>query len=231
MNRYLIIISFMLFAKNSNAQQKVDSLTTKLTKEQVIIYIKKNYIRKNKPLGNAKVNTVIENMEFGKMNLERAGQDVIVLIIPLKKIYFSQFIDTTKQKPLQYVLIYERITGISSASFMLIYPTDKSLTEMRKGAFHDYHSQEEPQVDGLYTLLNFWDDKVCELYIEKGRRKKFRAWRYRNNFKTKDINECIDWYLYTDNLNDDGTSKSEEKDLGKSCTECPPGFKCDPIKK
>jgi hypothetical protein len=226
----LIILSFCLTIKGI-AQPKSDSLTTKLTKEKIIAHIKTR-MGKNKPLRNAKINKVIENMQFENMYIESPGSEAKLLIIPMNKVYFSQNIDSNKPKPLQYVLIFEREKEeISRADFLIVYPTNKNLTKMPKNAFYDFYRQNSTQIDGTYTFINFGDVKQFEMYIKNGEREKIIGWQSKSNFKNTGSNDCTDWSLDTDYYNKDQTVTTTKQNLGKTCTECPPGFKCDPIKK
>jgi hypothetical protein len=240
---YLSIVIFTTLINNySNAQItkaptetkveiKNDSLTSKLTREKIISHLITR-MSLNKVIRNSKVNKIIENMEFNKMYVEGLSKGVKLIIIPLKSVYFSQNIDLTKPKPMQFVLIYEREKElISRSDFMLVFPKDKSLTKMPKNAFHDYQFQKSTQIDGTYTLVNFADIKQVELDVENGKRKQLRVWSSKNNFNNTGSDDCTEWTLETTVINDDGTTTKKKENLGKTCTECPPGFICDSVKK
>ena len=233
--KILPIIILLLLGNLSYSQTKsAESFSTKITKANIITYIKA--LEKNKKTFRENfIKQVEDNMEFDKMYMEQRGVGQKFIIIPMKKIYFSQHAKDLKNPPIQLILIVEddkNLGKIYSADLVLFFPKNKTLTQMPKSAFRDFAFQNKTQIDGVYTYLNWGDVKQCELFIENGEREKIKIWKSTDNFKnSSNNNDCIEWNLVTDYYNKDGTVTTEKVPLGKTCTECPPGFKCDPIKK
>ena len=204
-------------------------LTTKLTKEEISTYIR-TFIRATKPLGNVKIKQIVDNMQFEKMYIERSNPDRKVIIIPMNEVYFSQNIDLNMPKPLQYVLIFETESeGISRADFLQFYPEDKTLEKMPKNAFKDCYYDVKTQINGVYTLINFRDQFQFELTIKNGKRVKARYWESKEIVNANNLVYCKEWTLITDLLSyeGEGSIKTTKQPLGKSYTECPPGYTCD----
>jgi hypothetical protein len=238
MKNYLLITLLSISFLSSNAQKntnpklkekaKNETLKTNLTKDSLMNYIKLIYIS-YKYIGKEFIKKVEDNMEFDKMYMEIRGVNQKFLIIPMKNIYFSQHA-INQTPPIQYVVVVESDSDkgkISSADFVLVFPKDKSISVLPKNAFRDLASQNITQIDATYTYINFGDVKQFEMKVENGKRKQFKVWRSKNTI----TDNCKDWTLATSTFNDDGTLTDKKENLGKTCTECPPGFKCDSIKK
>lgn len=236
MKKYILKIKLLIilgFVSTFSFSQKIETkevLTTKLTKENIMAFINKTNKAK-KPFRTNFIKELETNMQFDKMYIERSQIDVQVIVIPLKKNYFSQYAKNSIYKPIQYVLIFEREKQlISRADFLLFFPTDKKITSLPKNAFHDFYYQEQTQIDGTFTLVNFGDVKQIEMNILNGKRIGDRTWMHKDNFNATGDNDCREWELITTTYNIDGI-KEEKQPLGKTCTECPPGVECDKIKK
>ena len=204
-------------------------LTTKLTKEKIILHIN-SLLSNHMPMRNKVINQVVDNMQFDKMYIERSSPLSKVIIIPLKSQYFSQNIDYTKQLPFQYLLISEKENNnFSRIDLAFIYPIDKQLKEMPKNAFHDFYYDLNTQIDCIFKLVNFNDVIQGEMYVEKGKRVKITIWESKICPNVKYNDNCKEWFLITDLLSyeGEGSIKTTKQLLGKSYTECPPGYTCD----
>jgi len=245
MKNCLLIILLAGSFLNSNAQKityttpkekikvKEDILKTNLTKDSIMNYIKSLYVS-YQFFTKEFIKKVEDNMEFDKMYTEKRSDNVKHIIIPMKKVYFSQHAINHNNPPIQYVVVVEddKAKGkVSRVDFMLVFPKDKNITALPKNAFFDFSSQNITQIDATYTLVNFADVKQAELKVENGKRKHLKVWSSKNIVDNNGDNNCKDWTLETSILNDDGTSTTKKENLGKTCTVCPPGFKCDAIKK
>lgn len=230
---------------NSNAQKityttpkekikvKEEILHTNLNKDSIMNYIKSLYVS-YQFFTKEFIRKVEENMEFDKMYLERRYVGQKFIIIPMKKVYFSQHATNQTNPPIQYVVVVEddKAKGkVSRVDFILVFPKDKNITALPKNAFFDYSSQNITQIDATCTYVNFADVKQFEMKVENGKRKQFKVWRGKNIVDNNGDNNCKDWTLETSILNDDGTSTTKKENLGKTFTRCPPGNKCDTIKK
>ena len=132
-------------------------------------------------------------MQFDKLHIEKAGPGVNVLIIPIEKTYFSQHSKMSVNKPIEYLLIFERKNQeISNGQFMLVFPKDKNIKEMPKNAFQDFYYQNKTQIDGTYTSVNFRDVKQFEMDVLNGERTQERLWYPKDNFNTTGIDDCTE---------------------------------------
>lgn len=243
MKNYILIILFTLALIESKSQiisnkpvekkiiVKQEVFKTTLTKEIIINYIK-SISKSNEPFRTDFIKKVEANMEFDKMYMERRYKDQKFLIIPLKKVYFSQHTNIQTTRPLQYLVVVEDDNNkgkIWRADIMLVFQKDKSMTVLPKNAFQNFAAENSSQIDGVYTYLNLYygDVKYAEIKVEKGKRKEFKSW----NSKKSGTDDCNEWTLETTTINDDGSATEKKENLGKTCTECPPGDKCDTIKK
>ncbi len=236
MKKYIatVILFNSIFLNINIAQIKSDdSLSTKITKGYIINYIKS--LEKNiKPFRSNFIKQLENNMEFDKMYMEKKYLNSKSLIIPIKKVYFSQHAFNQINPPIQYLVVVENNDNLGKiwrADFVLFFPEDKNLSYLPKNAFKDLANQNNTQVDGVYTFINWSDVKQYEMYIKNGEREKFKIWKSSSNFFGNGKNDCTDWDLIIEYYNKDQTITKEKQNLGKTCTECPPGFKCDPIKK
>jgi hypothetical protein len=240
MKTYLLILIVIISFKSLNAQialapvmekpskENREPLKTSLTKSSILSYIKL-IERDNKSFGKAFIQKIEENMDYDKMYLERRYSDQIFVIIPLKKVYFSQHAINKKYSPIQYVVVVENEKDkgkVSRVDLLLIFPKDKSITSLPKNAFFDFASQNLTQVDATYTYVNFGDVKQFELTIENGKRVSDITW----SFKENNGDNCRLWTMDFFDYNKTGAKAFVKKDLGKTCTNCPPGFVCDPLK-
>lgn len=243
MKNYLLIVLSAIMFIDSHAQivsnkpiaKKVivnqETFKTTLTKESILNYIK-NLSKINKPSRTEFIKKIEANIEFDKMYMERRYKDQKFIIIPMKKVYFSQYANNQTSKPIQYLVVVEKDNAkgeIWRADVILIFPKDKSITVLPKNTFQDFAAEKNSQIDGVYTYLNlyFGDVKYAEIKVEQGKKKEFRSW----NSKKSGTDDCHEWTLETTTINEDGSTTEKKENLGKTCTECPPGFKCDPIKK
>jgi hypothetical protein len=237
----LMITLFALFfnssksqtVKNKEIEKKVivksNVLHTTLTKVKIISYIKK-ISNSNTSFKNEFIKKVEDNMEFDKMYMERRYKDQKFIIIPMKKVYFSQHANKKNSIPIQYMVVVEKDNDkgkIWRADLILVYPKDKNISILPKNAFLDFASQNISQIDATYTYVNWNDVKQGETIVENGKRKEVRVWASKKNI----TDDCRIWTLETTIINEDGTITEKKQDLGKTCTECPPGDKCDPVKK
>jgi len=244
MKLYLLIILLASTFLNSNAQKitytipkqdaivKNETLKTSLTKERIMNHIKSLYAS-YKYFTKEFIKKVEDNMEIDKMYMERRTVNHKHIIIPMKNIYFSQHAINQKNPPIQYVVVVENDNDkgkVSRVDFILVFPNDKNISVLPKNAFRDLASQNITQIDATYTYVNFADVKQFEMKVENGKRIQFKVWRSKNILDNNGFNNCKDWTLETSIINDDGTSTDKKENLGKTCTECPPGFKCDSIK-
>ena len=241
MKNYILILLLSIISTNSFSQRvavpmveeelvlKYKFLETTLTKESIIKFVKSIYINYGY-YAKGFIKKMEDNMEFDKMYMEQryVGQNFI--IIPMKKVYFSQHAINHKNTPIQYVVVVEDHNDkgkVSRIDFILVYPKDKSMTVLPKNAFSDFSAQNTTQIDGTYTYVNFGDVKQFEIKVENGKRKQFKVWRG----KKTGADNCKNWILETEMFNDNGSSTSTKENLGNTCTECPPGFKCDTLNK
>jgi len=241
MKNYLLTILITISFLNSNAQvtthpivkEKVkvinEPLKTNITKASIMNHIKLLYLSYNS-FTKEFINKVEDNIEFDQMYMEERYEGQKFIIIPMKKLYFSQHATSQKNPPIQYVVVVEddKDKGkVSRIDFILVFPKDKSITSLPKNAFSDFSAQNKTQIDATYTYVNFADVKQFEMKVENGKRKQLKVWRG----KKTGIDNCKDWTLETDIFNDSGVESNKKEYLGKTCTECPPGFICDTIKK
>ena len=243
MKSLLLIMLLVITSLNSNAQKitysipvpdpsklvKNETLKTTLTKEDIMNHIKSLYVSYNS-FTKEFIKKVEGNMEFDKMYMESRYVGQKYIIIPMKKVYFSQHAINQKNAPIQYVVVVENDNNkgkVSRVDFILVFPQDKGITILPKNAFTDFASQNITQIDATYTYVNFGDVKNGELKIENGKRRQSKSWRSENNT----TNNFKDWILATTIFNDDGTIIEKKEKLGKTYTECPPGYKCDSITK
>lgn len=198
------------------------------TKEDVKRWLK-SCITNNAPVKNNMINKILENGMYDEMHAERKNQDEILIVVALKPVYFSQYIDKTKPLPLQYFLAVENAKGqIEEGNIMLVYPDDKSLKQLPKNAFRNFYSQENP-IDGTYSLITLYmgDFKSLEMDIKDGKRVQLRG--YPSKKVKTSVGTCLEWSFSTMNFYKDGKTDETIKNLGISCTTCPPGYKCDPL--
>jgi hypothetical protein len=240
MKTYILIIAVVISCKSIRGQiantpimekpkkSNNEPLKTSLNKSSIMSYIK--FInRDNKSFGKAFIQKIEENMDYDKMYLERRYDNEIFIIIPMKKVYFSQHATNKKYAPIQYVVVVEKENErgkVWRADLLLIFPSDKSVTKLPKNAFFDFASQSITQIDATYTYVNFGDVKQGELTIENGKRTKNILW----SFKKSSGDNCRLWTEAISDLTKIGAEAFVEKELGKTCTNCPPGFICDPLK-
>jgi hypothetical protein len=208
-------------------------LSTNMNKQDIINGIKK-LTPVLKPFRKAFIKQVEDNMEFDKMYIERKNNNAKMLIIPMKKVYFSQHIDTTKPLPLQYIVIteYDKKEGkIMGAELVLIYPEDKKIICLPKKAFEDFAYENNTQINAVLVYINFGDVKQYEITTKNGKITKHILWESEDKVNNNGIINCIDWTEVITTFDHDYKNAIDKvKKLGTTCTECPPGFKCDPIK-
>jgi len=244
MKIYLLITLLASTFLNSNAQKitytipkqdaivKNETLKTNLTKESIMNHIKSLYAS-YKYFTKEFIKKVEDNMEFDKMYMESRYVGQKYIIIPMKKIYFSQHAINQKNPPVQYVVAVEKDHDkgkVSRIDIILVFPKDNSISALPKNAFSDFGSQNITQIDATYTYVNFADVKQFEMKVEDGKRKQFNVWRSKDIFENNAVNNYKEWTLETSIFNDNGTSTDKKVNLGKTYTKCPPGFKCDSIK-
>lgn len=210
------------------AKMHEEKTTAQNTKEDIKKWLK-SCITKNAPVKNNMINKILENGLFDEMHAERRNLNNILLVVPLKSVYFSQYIDKSKPLPLQYLLVIENEKGqIEEGNLMLVYPEDKSIKQLPKNAFRNFYSQENA-TDGTYSFITLYmgDSKSWEMDIKDGKRVQLRS--YPGKKVATSTGTCRDWSLKTTDINKDGTTTTTLKSLGVSCTTCPPGYKCDPL--
>lgn len=233
----LIICSFFSFAQEKSSSSRVDysnkykeRTTARNTKDNVIKWLKAS-IEAKAPLKKNMINNVLKNGRFDEMYVENdALNDILYLIVPMKKVYFSQHIDKSKQLPLQYLVVTENGKGeLEEGNLILIYPADKDLQKLPKNAIRNYYIQNDNATDGTYALITLYcgDFKSIEVDIKNGRQVEMRG--YPSKKVATSVGTCLEWSFRTTDYNKDGLVKETVKPLGISCTVCPPGFKCDPL--
>ncbi len=215
---------------NDYAEKRKEKTTAKNTKEDIVEWLKSN-ISSNTPIKNKMINKILENALFDNMHVEQRDINRVINVVPLKKVYFSQHINIMVPLPFQNLLITENEKGeIEDVVIMLVYPNDKTLKDLPKNTFHDFYYQMENTLDGTYTLITVatGDFKVSEMDIKNGKRVQARGY-HTKNVTSQYGRRCKKWSSSIIDYNKDGTINETSKDLGVSCTVCPPGFICDPL--
>ena len=181
------------------------------------------------PHKNEIIKKVLENALFDKMYVEPHHEKENLIIVPLKKEYFSQHAKSKNAAPLQYLLLVENSKGeIRRSDIVLFYSTDTSLTALPKNSFHYFFNGGSLSVNGTFTLITLGDVKQYEMDFKNWQKKEFRMWQDRKQ-NQKISSACSDWYLITTIYHEDGTISQQEKFLGATCTGCAPNEVCDTI--
>src|SRR5258708_6399188 len=107
-----------------------DTVMVSIKKEQIVKWLK-TQITPATPIRNNMVNKILENAQFDKMYAEYSSINRKVLIVPLKKSHFSQHISKSGPMPFQNLFFKLGENGeLGTGDIMLIYPTNKKLTEL-----------------------------------------------------------------------------------------------------
>ena len=179
------------------------------------------------PYKNGIIKKVLDNVLFDKMYVEPHHDNENLIIIPLKKEYFSQHFHAGNAHPIQYLLVVENSKGeIRRSDIVLFYSKDPSLNALPKNSFHDFFNSESLSIDGTFTLITLGDVKQYEMDFKNGKKAEFRMWNQKKWQKEKSSG-CDDWYFTTTIYHEDGTISQKEKLLGATCTSCAPNFLCD----
>jgi hypothetical protein len=191
-----------------------------------------NWLEQNKnvltPLKNSTIEKLQQNLEFDKMYAEKFHGAEKLIIIPLKKVYFSQHINLANATPLQYLILVENAQGkIRRSDMVLFYPKNANLTALPENSFSDFFNKESFPQDGTFTLVSLGDVKQYELDFKDGKKSQFRLWQTRKagdngkgNGGASSLDIWINWYLVTTYYYTDGTVEVVETYLGQTCYSC-----------
>lgn len=189
-----------------------------------------NWLEKNKnpltPHKNSTIQNLLQNLEFDKIHVVRFNRSEKLIIIPLKKVYFSQHINLTNPRPLQYLILVENEAGkIRRSDMVLFYPRNTNLKTLPENSFSDFFNKESFPEDGTFTLISLGDVKQYEMDFKDGRKAQFRLWQNRkignsslSNTDTSNLDTWTNWYLVTTYYYTDGTSEVVEEFLGSTCS-------------
>jgi hypothetical protein len=225
------LISYKAQAQNPLASNRVmvstnDSLGFAY-KTQIVNWLK-SLIKPVTPVRNNMVDQILKNAEFDKMYAEYKDMDRKVLVIPLKKSYFSQHISKSSPMPFQNLFFTIGKNGKLSEDgyIMLIKPRDKSLKELPENTFRNYCLQYQA-LDGTYTMIGIFlaDCIIGEMDIKGGERVRVQMWTHKKADNTSDNSH--EWVLKTDILENGSVVKTTTQSLGISNTVSPPQFKAD----
>jgi hypothetical protein len=191
-----------------------------------------NWLELNKnvltPIKNSTIEKLLQNLEFDKMYIEKFHGKEELIIIPLKKVYFSQHINLAKPAPIQYLILVENAEGkIRRSDMVLFYPKDANLTALPENSFSDFFNKDSFPEDGTFTLISLGDVKQYEMDFKDGKKSQFRLWQTRiagdngkGNGGASSLDIWINWYLVTTYYYTDGTVEVVETYLGQTCYSC-----------
>ncbi|MEO6404336.1 MAG: hypothetical protein ABIY51_01155 [Ferruginibacter sp.] len=231
MNRYIkksiLIPLLIIIAPVIGISQsfKKTVLFSQIKKENIIQWLKEKK-SPNTPVRNNMIKAILENALFEKMYAGQKNSSTKMIIVPLKKSYFSQHINKNEPLPFQNMILEsDKNDNLGYANIMLVKPLNGSLKELPKNTFHNFFYQDEA-LDGTYTLISITggDQKVAEMQIKDGQRAQYKGWRSK---KVKDSTNTYQWELFTDIITKDSIIHLPTQNLGKSKTTSPPMFKGD----
>jgi hypothetical protein len=189
------------------------------------------------PFKNNILKKILQNVVYENMYVEKLHKNENLIIIPLKNEYFSQHVNSQKNKPLQYLILVENEDGkIRRSDIILFFPENAALKKLPFNSFSDFFDKEELPVDGIFTLVSFGDVKQFEMVFKNGKKDKFNLWRGEkknyasNNTATSTSSQnCIDWYLVTTYYENGLPINSTWEYVGTTCnsSSCPPNMQCD----
>lgn len=241
--KFSLGFSILFFtALSANAQQnntvtpkKEDTLVTTVKRDDIVKWLK-DKITPGTDVRNKFIADILQNALFNEMYMQRSslGDNGRLLIVPLKKSYFSQHISKSGPMPFQNLIInINKVNSIDEISIIFlsfVYPADSKLKNLPHNTFTNFYRQYEA-LDGTYTSISIIlaDSKYVETDIKNGERVQYRNWQTEKANNTSE--NYREWYLKTTDIikEPDGklNLKTKSEKLGVSNTVSPPKFKGD----
>jgi hypothetical protein len=178
---------------------------------------------------NKFITNLLENLDTGNISKEILNRNEFLIIIPLKRIHYSQQ-KTEMENPISILLLVEDSSNkIRRGDVMHFFPKSPDIKKLPKDLLHDFFEGHNLSVDGTFMLTNLSDVKQYEAVFVDGRNIEMRLWR------AKRIDECNywEWHLTITKSSDFYKSgdfndiKTTSELLGTTEKECPPGYICD----
>ncbi|MBL7745419.1 MAG: hypothetical protein JNN00_18260 [Chitinophagaceae bacterium] len=164
-----------------------------------------------------KAESIKSNLDFGAMRLEPYRLDEKLLVVPVRSSFRSA--NNQGKDPVNYLLlVVSRGNVITSGNLIQYVAAAGQSKTVPANTFSDIFNYRNVQCDGLFTVLNVYDDFLYELKFENKKLKSVAEKRKRIDTGAGRLTmECTDWYLVTTIYYDDGSTEVYETYIGRTC--------------
>lgn len=232
---FLIVIINNLMGQNKrtvtdlsyNTFTKQNPPKSKITNQKILKWLD-TQIEENAPIKTTLVKNITRSLILKKRYVEPFHVEENFIIIPLLNNKISKNESKNTHDYLKFLLLVEDSKGeIRRGDLIFFKPLKSKQNSLPYNTFYELFINQEPTIDGTFTLISLSDTKQFEDDFENRTRIESRSWICDNCYEENKTNNERNWLLRIRKFNSDGTFETTEKALGKTKKNCPPGVNCD----